>query len=510
MPPTSRSASRRSNPSTPAAGSHDRRRSFARGLGLWLGLWLGLGLAATAGVWTPALAATTEPGLADGAERLREAALHSDDAYSLLADLCDLHGNRLSGSERLENAIAWMAERMRAMGLENVRAEAVAVPTWVRGHESLALVEPSRQRMAMLGLGGSVGTGGEPLRAPVVRVTSFEELDALADEAIRGRAVLFDVPYRGYGQTVRYRVSGASAAAARGAVAALVRSVGLDGLRTAHTGALHYDEAKPRIPAAAISVEDASQLARLIAGGRTPAIELRMEAKTLEDRTSHNLLAEVVGRERPEEIVVIGGHIDSWDVGQGAQDDGVGCVLAVEAAHLMESLGLRPRRTLRVVLWTNEENGLRGARTYAQEHAAELPDHVAAVESDSGNGAVLGFRFDLRTAALGAQASGDDAEARLEAVREQGRQRLTRWLTPLAQTGADSVFIAGSGADVGPLAEAGVPAIGLHHDTTEYFRIHHTEADTFDRIDPDDLRANLAAMVVLAWTLAEAEGTLRP
>jgi carboxypeptidase Q len=444
--------------------------------------------------------------LADGAARLRDAALASDEAYATLAELCDLHGHRLSGSDRLENAIDWIADRMRGYGLQNVRKEEVLVPVWIRGEESLRLIEPASHHIAMLGLGGSVGTPPGGIRAEVLRVTSFDDLTALDPTAARGKIVLFDVPYTGYGSTVQYRSRGASAAAERGAVAALVRSVGLDGMRTPHTGALRYDEAVPRIPGAAIAFEDANLMARSLERGDRVVAELAMGASSAPDRISHNVLAEVVGREKPEEIVVIGGHIDSWDVGQGAQDDGVGCILAVEAARLMHALDLHPRRTVRVVLWTNEENGLRGGRAYRDLHAAELDQHVAAIESDSGNGRAQGFRFDLRPAAVDAE----EVTPELEAARIRGLEKLRELLVTLSPVGADSVFVAGSGADISPIADEGVPALGVHHDTSEYFRIHHTRADTFDRIDPADLRANVAAMAVLAWSLAEFEGSLRP
>jgi carboxypeptidase Q len=342
----------------------------------------------------------------------------------------------------------------------------------------------------------------------VVVVESFDDLDARPDEAITGRIVLFDVPYQGYGRTVPYRSRGAIAAARKGAVALLVRSIGPNGMRLPHTGTMVYDESVPRIPAAAVSSEDAMMMRRMQDRGDRIVARLKMQARTEPDRLSHHVVGELVGRELPEEVVVIGGHIDSWDVGQGAQDDGVGCMISLAAAELMLRSGLVPRRTIRVVFWTNEENGLRGGEAYRDRHADSLDRHVAAIESDSGNGAVMGFRFDLRAAALGPTDGANDAA--LESARTRGLELLRPIAGLLASTGADSVFVAGGGADIGPIAELGVPCLGLHHDTSEYFMIHHTAADTFDRIDPRTLQRNVAAMAVMAWALAEMPGSLRP
>jgi carboxypeptidase Q len=345
---------------------------------------------------------------------------------------------------------------MRAWGFENVRKEPVQVPVWVRNEESLEIIAPAHHDLALLGLGRSVGTGPDGMTADVVRVTSFEDLAARPDAAIAGKIVLFDVPFDGYGKTVRYRGSGPSAAARRGAVAALVRSVGPDGMRTPHTGALRYADDAPQIPAAAISFEDANQIARMLQRGDDVTVRLIMGSETLEDGTSYNVVGEIPGTDLADEIVVVGGHIDSWDVGQGAQDDGAGCLLSMEAVRLIADLGLQPRRTLRVVLWTNEENGLRGGEAYASQHGDEIDRHFAAMESDTGNGLADGFRFDLRSGALGDGAT----EADLEAARARGKailEEVSGWLEPL---GSDRVHLSYGGADIGPLAEAGVPALG--------------------------------------------------
>src|SRR3954465_2038732 len=244
-------------------------------------------------------------------------------------------------------------------------------------------MKPRRARLQMLGLGGSVATPKSGITAPVLVVTSFDDLHQRAAEA-RGKIVLFDVPFTTYPETVKYRVQGASAAARAGAVACLIRSVASFSIRSPHTGVMHYDSTVARIPAAALSVEDAMMLHRFQDRGEPVVVTLRMAARSLPDSPSRNVVAEVVGRERPDEVVVLGGHIDSWDVGQGAMDGGGGSVAAWEAVRLMKQLGLRPRRTVRVVLWTNEENGGKGAEGYRDAYADRLSKHVLAIESDNG------------------------------------------------------------------------------------------------------------------------------
>ena len=256
---------------------------------------------------------------------------------------------------------------MKRDGLENVSTPAVKVPHWVRGREDAEMVKPVRHTLTMLGLGGSVATPADGITAEVVPVSSFDALNALGREKVAGKIVLFNVPYEGYGKTVAYRVAGASRAARLGAVAMLLRSVGSLAMQTPHTGAMNYTEADPKIPAAAITLEDATLIQRLTDAGETVTVHLYMEAHMLPDADSANVMGEIPGREKPEEIVVMGGHIDSWDVGAGAQDDGSGIMAALEAAAIIKKLGLHPRRTLRVVFWTNEENGSAG-RTRLSRH----------------------------------------------------------------------------------------------------------------------------------------------
>lgn len=430
----------------------------------------------------------------ESASRLIGAALTDDDGYQKLSYLCDRIGNRLSGSASLERAITWSAEQMKRDGLRNVVTPAVKVPHWVRGRESAELVEPVRRVLPMLGLGGSVGTPAAGVSAAVVSVTSFSELDRLGEAGVRGKIVLFNVPYEGYGKTVQYRVSGASRAGKLGAVGTLLRSVGSSSLQTPHTGVMDYENGAPQVPAAAITPEDAQLIQRLIDSGETVRVTLKMEAKSLPDATSANVIGEIPGREKPEEIVVMGGHIDSWDVGQGAQDDGSGCVAALQAAALVQKLNLRPRRTLRVAFWTNEENGTRGAQAYHKWAGESVRKHVAAIEMDGGAEKPTGFGLTV----MGPGASRNDA------AQAKARQ-IGKMLDGIE---AGTIFSRGGGADIAPLMQDGVPGLGLITVGTHYFDWHHTQADTVDKVKPQDFRLNIAAMAVMAYTLADMPGTL--
>jgi carboxypeptidase Q len=326
------------------------------------------------------------------AARLIGEAVSSTFAWDRLAVLTDTIGNRLSGSHALDRAIQWAVAEMNKDGLENVHTERVMVPKWVRGNESAEIVEPARHPMVMLGLGDSVATTGDGIQAEVVVVHTFDELDAKA-ASVHGRIVLFNVPFTSYGETVRFRSMGPSRAARHGAVAMLVRAVGPAGLRTPHTGALQYANDVKKIPAAAIASEDADRLQRMADRGSKIVVRLKMEAHFDADAESANVVGEIRGRERPDEVVVVSGHLDSWDVGAGATDDGGGCVVTWEALRIMKKLNLRPRRTVRVVLWTNEENGGRGGLAYRDQHRAELAKHVMMLESDGGVFRPQGFGF---------------------------------------------------------------------------------------------------------------------
>ena len=326
------------------------------------------------------------------AGRLIGAALATDFAWQRLALIGDTFGHRLSGSQALEDTIQWAVQEMKKDGLDNVHTEPAKVPHWVRGQESLEIVSPRHHTLVMLGLGNSVGTPAAGVEGEVLVVGSFPELEAAGDR-VKGKIVLFNVPFTNYGETVVYRGVGPSRAAALGAVAALVRSVGPPGLRLPHTGALRYTEGAAQIPAAAVTTEDADRLQRMQDRGTPTRLRLKMEARFLPDADSFNVVGEIRGRETPDEVVVIGGHLDSWDVGTGSTDDGGGCVVTWEALRLMKQLNLRPRRTVRVVLWVNEENGGRGGQAYRDRHAQELANHVMMMESDSGVFRPTGFGF---------------------------------------------------------------------------------------------------------------------
>ena len=421
-------------------------------------------------------------GLREGADRLIAAATADDFAWRRLAELTDTYGHRLSGSEGLERAAAWAVETMKADGLENVRAEAVRVPRWVRGHESAEIVDPPRHPIAMLGLGGTVATPPEGVEAEVLLVTSFDDLRSKAARA-KGRIVLFNVAYVGYAETVTYRTSGARVAAQYGAVAVLLRSVGPMGLRTPHTGSVTYVTGEPAIPAAAVSAEDANRIERLASRGRAVRVRLVTSGATLPDGPSVNVIGEIRGRERPKEIVLLGGHLDSWDIGTGASDDGVGCIVTWEAARLMKKLGLRPRRTVRVVLWTNEENGLNGAHAYADRYASAAGEHVFALESDSGVFAPAALGFTGSSAARAVM------------------QQIGTLLTPI---GFHDIGPGGGGADIGPIAQAGnVPMLAYLGDATRYFVIHHSAADTVERIAPDEVSKAAAAIAAITYAVVE-------
>ena len=417
------------------------------------------------------------------AERLMQEALGDQFAWNRLAELTDTFGARFSGTDNLARAIVWATETMKHDGLENVRTEPVMVPRWVRGAESLDMLNPPQHALPMLGLGGSVGTPPDGIEAEVLVVRSFDDLHQRASEA-KGKIVLFNAAFTSYGQTNAYRTGGASAAARYGAAGVLVRSIGPVGLRTPHTGNMSYAEGVTRIPAAAITVEDAERMQRLTDRGVPIRVRLKMEARFEADVESFNVIGEIRGSEFPDEIVLVGGHFDSWDVGTGASDDGVGCIVTWEAARLMKKLGIRPRRTVRVVLFTNEENGLRGANAYRDAHLAEAGQHVLAIESDSGVFAPARLGFTGSAAAT---------------------KMMNEIATLLAPLGLQNIGTGGGGADIGPIAAAGkVPMLAYQGDSLRYFTIHHTPADTIDRIAPEEVSKAAAALAVVTYVAADA------
>ena len=402
-------------------------------------------------------------------------------AWNRIAELTDRFGHRLSGSVALEQAISWTAATMIKDGLDNVRREPVMVPHWVRGAESLELIAPRRQLLPMLGLGGSIATPARGITAEVMMVASFEELTQRASEA-NGKIVLYDAEWRDYGYNGAFRRLGAIAAAKAGAVASLARSAGPYSMRTPHTGSMSYDSTVQKIPHASVTSEDAMMIRRMINRGEKVQVTLKMSARMLPDAQSHNVMGELRGRDKPEEIVVMGGHINSWDAGQGAMDDAGGVAIAWEAIRLLKRLGLTPRRTIRVVGWTNEENGGRGGAAYRDAHKAET--HQLAIESDGGVFAPLGFGFTGSAA----------ARALVEAIGAL-----------LAPINAGKIEASGGGADIAPIMATGVPGMGLNVDGTRYFWFHHTDADTPDKLDRAEVQRCVAAMAVMAYIAADLE-----
>ena len=419
----------------------------------------------------------------DNADKLIKAATADQFAWDRVAELTDTYGQRISGSDNLNRAITWAVATMKKDGLENVHTERVMVPKWVRGAESLEITDPPHHVVPMLGLGGSVATPPAGIEAEVMVVANGDELAKRSAEA-RGKIVLFNVPYTNYGATVAYRSGGARMAAQHGAVAALVRAVGPVGLRTPHTGGMNYgDETVAKIPTAAIPVEDAMRIQRLVNRGLRVRLRLKMEAHFEADVESFNVVGEIRGGERPDEIVLAGCHFDSWDPGTGASDDGVGCVVGWEAARLMKKLNIRPKRTVRVVLFTNEENGLRGGNGYRDQHATEAGNHIMSFESDSGVFAPASLGF-----------TGSDA----------ARQIIADIGTLLAPLGLQEIGRSGGGADIGPISTLGkVPMMAYSGDSTKYFTIHHTPADTVDRIDPAEVSKAAAATAAMIYVVAD-------
>lgn len=431
----------------------------------------------------------------DQVKQLIDASLATDSAWSRLAYITDTFGPRFSGSQNLEDAIDEIVRMMKKDGFDTVYTEPVKVPHWVRGNESAKMIAPRPRMLPMLGLGGSVATPPEGITAEVIVVDELDSVATLGERA-RGKIVLINqafeegrgpAPFRGYSQTVRIRSMGAVESAKVGAVATLIRSVGPYGMQTPHTGSMAYVDGVPKIPAAAITIEDSEMIKRMTERGQKVVVTLNMEAQILPDADSRNIIVELRGYEKPDEIVVMGGHIDSWDVGTGAMDDAGGCIVTWEALRLMKELGLRPRRTVRVVFWTNEENGLRGANVYKNNRLAEVEKHVLAMESDSGVFSPEGFGF-------------TGVNAAYAMINEIGQM--------LAPIGANTITRGGGGADISPLTREGVPSMGLTVDGTKYFWYHHTDADTIDKLDRDEVNRCVAAMAVMAFVVADMQERL--
>jgi hypothetical protein len=440
-------------------------------------------------LFLPLAAALLTP---DDARGIQRDALASSQAYATVQSLCDDVGPRMAGSAGDKAAVDWALRRMRAIGLTNVRAEKVRVTRWERGDARAEIVSPVSQVLTIAALGGSVGTPAGGVQGDVVEAASLDALKKMSPADVRGKIVFLNQAMRrtrdgaGYGEAVRGRLAGAGEAAKLGAVAMLLRSIGTDHDRIAHTGAKLKDSSE--IPAAALSVPDAELLHRVLEEKKAARVRLALGARTVGDADSANVIGEVPGRQHPEEIVLVGAHLDSWDLGTGAIDDGAGVAIALETGRLIASRPQRPRRTVRIVLFANEEHGIDGAREYARAHASEVPLHVAATEADLGADAVYAVRW-----------QGDPA-ARARFV------EIARLLGPLGVEEQDAA--ARGGADLGPLKEQGVPVLDLLQDATRYFDIHHTANDTLDKVDPGVLSQAAAVYATAAWALAEMDGNL--
>jgi carboxypeptidase Q len=440
------------------------------------------------------------PHLLDELSAIKTAALGDDYAYHQLAHLTENIGPRPSGSLQAKAAVEYVAAELRQLGLE-VQLEEVKVPHWVRGAETAELTEYSgqaagtTQKVVLTALGGSDSTPAEGVTADVVVVNNFDELKALGRDKVAGKIVLFNelfdkrkaaagMAFAAYGESVRYRAAGPRAAAELGAIAALVRSVGNADFRLPHTGF----SVSAGIPAGAVTAEDAGLIAHLAAEGKV-RMRLILTPHKLPDATSYNVIADVKGSEHPEQIVVVSGHLDSWDLGTGAIDDGAGVVVAMEAAEIVQKLHLHPKRTLRVIAWMDEENGGSGSQRYTKDHSAEFGNHVAAIESDSGAAHPLGFEVKVTP----------HAAELLRPVQEI--------LQSFGANAVEAISFA-PGADISDMSDAGVPTLGLRQDGRTYFNYHHTAADTLDKVVPEELRENAAAMAVMGYALASMKDPL--
>jgi carboxypeptidase Q len=433
-------------------------------------------------------------------KQLQNAALESDYAYRQVAHLANNIGPRLSGSAQAAKAVEYVANELKAIGCE-VQLEKVMVPHWVRGEETAALIEfpgqaqSTTQKIVLCALGGSVATPPDGIEADVIDVRNFDELKSLPRDKVAGKIVLFNYPFdkqmaaegragEAYGEAVVYRSDGPRVAARQGAVACLIRSVGGADYRLPHTGQTDYANGAPKIPACAVTAEDADLIANLVPQGPVK-MKLVLTPQTLPDVESANVIGDIKGSEHPEQVIIVSGHLDSWDVGTGAIDDGAGVAVSMEAANLIQKLHLKPKRTIRVIAWMNEENGSRGSKQYAKDHEKDWANHFAAMETDGGAGHPLGVNI-------------------------KGKPELKKMLAPVAailqESGAGMLnLVEHCGADIEPLEKAGVPAFSPIQDSRFYFNYHHSAADTLDKIVPKELAENSAVVAVAAYALANME-----
>ncbi|MBI5434788.1 MAG: M20/M25/M40 family metallo-hydrolase [Planctomycetes bacterium] len=423
--------------------------------------------------------------------RIFERELADGRSYAILAGLLEAAPNRLSGSEGAARAVDWCRAEFERHGLDAVRLEKVMVPHWVRGEKNSLQRVGDAKPIPMLSLGGSVGTPQGPIEAEVVEIKSRDELAQLGERA-KGKLLFFNQPmdprqtstFHAYGGAVWQRGSGAIEAAKVGALGAIVRSMTLDLDDFPHTGAMRYDEKLPKVPGVAISTLAAEALSRELAGGKAVRLRLELSCETLPDVESANVVAEIRGREKPDEVVVIGAHLDAWDASPGAHDDGAGCAQVIEALRVLRALDLKPRRTIRAVLFMNEENGLRGGQGYAKQHEHELEHHVFALETDRGGFAPRG---------IGAVP-----------VMHAELAPLVGLMTPW---GCGTLFDGDGGADISPMGPAGVPLGELLPEDSRYFDCHHSGRDTLAAVDQRELELGAAAVAATAFLVADYSGT---
>ena len=435
-------------------------------------------------------AATVDADLVKQSVSMRAHAMQNSNAWDILESLTQEVGPRLAGSPGDQAAVAWAMLKMQELGFENVRAQDVTVPHWERGQLSVQITSPHPQPLVAVALGGSVGTGEEGIEAPVLMVQNLEELAKLSASQVEGTIVF--LPGRmerhkdgsGYGPAVAKRGSGASIAASLGARALVIRSVGTDNNRLGHTGAMRYDPAQPRIPAVALSNPDSDILEYQLSQGQPVSLRIALSARHLDPARSANVIGEIPGSDLPDEIVIIGGHLDSWDLGTGAIDDGAGVAITMEAARQILLSGKRPKRTIRVVLFANEEFGLSGAKEYGR--LAQVEKHILGIEADFGAGKVWQLASQVAPESL------YKVEAMQAMLADMG-------IEPGSNT-------AGGGADISPLRKAGMPVLSPRQDGTDYFDIHHTANDTLDKVNKDDLDQNVAVYTALTWFAANVEG----
>ncbi|XP_019641191.1 PREDICTED: carboxypeptidase Q-like [Branchiostoma belcheri] len=425
-------------------------------------------------------------GVADDIINLSVHGKAQNQSYNRLAEFVDTFGSRIAGSQNLENAIDYMLKVMKADGLENVHGEDVMVPHWVRGNESCTMLEPRPYKVSILGLGSSIGTPPQGIKAEALVVHSFDELHSRASEA-KGKIIIYDQGYVNYGVSVAYRDYGAVEAAKVGGVASLIRSVAAFSIHSPHTGWQDYKDNTTKVPTACIAVEDAEMFSRMAARGTKIVLHLKMEAKNLPDAKSRNTVAEIRGREHPEQVVLVSGHLDSWDVGQGAMDDGGGAFISWQALSLIRQLGLRPRRTLRAVLWTAEEVGLVGSQQYYQRHKANSSNYDLVMESDIGTFTPTGIMFTGSSNA---------------------KSIMTEVLSLLKPINSSQLLDHAEGGDVSFWISDGVPGGSLANQNERYFWFHHSDGDTMSVQDPRAMDLCSAVWAVTAYVVADMEDML--